>query len=1208
MAREFVMGVKLALNDQFFPGISPALRATEDFRATVEAAEGSLQRLQDASRTALQGLQAEPIRIDAALDTGAINRVQEQMRTINPGPVQIDAALDAGAVQRVQDQLRAINQAGTLQAQSLQITAVLDAGAMSQVREQLQAIRAVTQVHAELESRSLTQITTQIAAVTSNILIDAGLEPGAVTLLNAQIQEIRPRLNLDIVASPASISETESRLRGQLSGLDLPLQVAQATIQQIRGELRTTLGSVDVSLDIDRAAIAAARNQLQALSPITIQTDLDRVAVQLDIDSGAIAAARNQLQALSPVHIRTDLDRVAVRVDLDSGAISAARNQLQALSPVNIRADMDSGGIAAIRSQLDRISAVSVSLDVDGGAITRLRSQLSGMRAEIDLDVGASQIARLRSLIQSRLGSIEIRLSVPTIIPGLRDSITRHLGAVDLRLDIPPLEIARIRAELLRHDFVINPRVDTDAIRRLQRELNQVRVQGNEATRSMGGLRSSVMGIGAAVGGGFAVKGLWDGLVGANADMETYQNTLGVILKSQDKAAATLKWASTFAATTPFEIPEVVEATTKMAAYGIEAQKVLGVTGDMASVMGKSLDQAVEAIADAQTGELERLKEFGITKAMVEAQGAKMGATLINKSGQITDQKAFNAALFSLMEERYGGGMEIQSKTFKGMLSNAQDFIGTFARDMGKPVFDKLKVGLGDILKWAEKVQTNGQLTAWMGNIQRYAGIAWNAITTGGEIIVQVFKGVSDGVQTAYGWIKWIFYAIAEQAGGKAITAAKTVGDRLVTAFKDFKDAAQPILQWLIDEGLPAVQDALVDVGVFIVNTAAFFTDNWSTIKPFIEGLVIAFGTYYAVTKTITAATKIWAAVQLAWNAVMTANPIGLIIVLIGLLIGAVILLVRNWDQVSAWLLDIWNVIWEGAVNIFGAIGDWFVKWGGIIWDAIVGAVGAVADWVGEKWAWIRDSAITAFTAIGDFVGGIWDSIVTGLGKAIDGIKAGFTTGVQFIVDILNGMIDKINSALDIKLPDWLGGKEFAISIPNIPDVAPATDGSHATGLTRVPFDGYTATLHQGEQVLTAAESRRYDTAAGFTQPMLDTQQLARTLQSLQTPQAAIAQAAPVVYNVQVQEQGQRFTGVSQNENLGNSSEKYEPALRATQEPKTTPKQAQQINIQKLVEKIEIVAAPGVDASTLMDDFINELHRRAKEAVEVLSVGQEVLL
>ncbi|KZE74273.1 hypothetical protein AV654_30345 [Paenibacillus elgii] len=27
--------------------------------------------------------------------------------------------------------------------------------------------------------------------------------------------------------------------------------------------------------------------------------------------------------------------------------------------------------------------------------------------------------------------------------------------------------------------------------------------------------------------------------------------------------------------------------------------------------MGKSLDQAVEAIADAQTGELERLKEFG---------------------------------------------------------------------------------------------------------------------------------------------------------------------------------------------------------------------------------------------------------------------------------------------------------------------------------------------------------------------------------------------------------------------------------------------------------------------------------------------------------------------------------------------------------------------------------------------------------------------
>lgn len=38
-----------------------------------------------------------------------------------------------------------------------------------------------------------------------------------------------------------------------------------------------------------------------------------------------------------------------------------------------------------------------------------------------------------------------------------------------------------------------------------------------------------------------------------------------------------------------------------------------------------------------------------------------------------------------------------------------------------------------------------------------------------------------------------------------------------------------------------------------------------------------------------------------------------------------------------------------------------------------------------------------------------------------------------------------------------------------------AANGSHATGLGRVPFDGYRAILHEGERVLTAQEARRAD-------------------------------------------------------------------------------------------------------------------------------------
>ena len=56
---------------------------------------------------------------------------------------------------------------------------------------------------------------------------------------------------------------------------------------------------------------------------------------------------------------------------------------------------------------------------------------------------------------------------------------------------------------------------------------------------------------------------------------------------------------------------------------------------------------------------------------MIVQQGAEMmrGVELVNQKGQIVDQENFNKALFSLMEERFKGGMEIQATSFSGLWS-----------------------------------------------------------------------------------------------------------------------------------------------------------------------------------------------------------------------------------------------------------------------------------------------------------------------------------------------------------------------------------------------------------------------------------------------------------------------------------------------------------------------------------------------------------
>lgn len=218
--------------------------------------------------------------------------------------------------------------------------------------------------------------------------------------------------------------------------------------------------------------------------------------------------------------------------------------------------------------------------------------------------------------------------------------------------------------------------------------------------------------------GGLAV-GAKVGLTEA-ANMEQYRNTLEVVMKDTKKAGQTFKWAVNFANKTPFDTGEVVDATTKLTSYGLKAQTVLPKVGDMASAMGKSMDQAVEAVADAQTGELERLKEFGITKQQIVDHANKImrGKEIVNAKGQITDQKNFNKALFSLMEERYSGGMAKQATSLKGLMSTVSGVAKSgLAKMMGitdtgatakGSMFDVIKKQMTTFTAEMEKMQTNG--------------------------------------------------------------------------------------------------------------------------------------------------------------------------------------------------------------------------------------------------------------------------------------------------------------------------------------------------------------------------------------------------------------------------------------------------------------------------------------------------------------------
>ena len=206
-------------------------------------------------------------------------------------------------------------------------------------------------------------------------------------------------------------------------------------------------------------------------------------------------------------------------------------------------------------------------------------------------------------------------------------------------------------------------------------------------------------------------------VISTSAEFEKYQATLETIEGSSEKAEAALDWISDFAKKTPFEVGELTEAFVRLRAYGMDpTQGLMESLGDASSGMGKSLMQAVEMIADASTGEFERLKEFGMRATLAGDEvtfnwtrnGEALTKTVKKNGAEIT---AFIQEQFG---DRFGGAMIRQSKTWGGLMSNLSDGWVDFQRRVGDAgFFGAVKAQLVSLMDVVARLDADGTLDRW---------------------------------------------------------------------------------------------------------------------------------------------------------------------------------------------------------------------------------------------------------------------------------------------------------------------------------------------------------------------------------------------------------------------------------------------------------------------------------------------------------------
>ena len=222
-----------------------------------------------------------------------------------------------------------------------------------------------------------------------------------------------------------------------------------------------------------------------------------------------------------------------------------------------------------------------------------------------------------------------------------------------------------------------------------QKKIDGIGSGADKLAVNLQALASTATKLGAALTAAFTVPALAAAKIGADFVQmkQSAEIAFGVMLRDTTKAKALFSDLQKFAASTPFDLPDVVKNTQRLMAMGFAAKDaipVMRVLGDATAAVGGSgetLNRIAVAIGQIRTAgtlktqDLNQLTDAGLP--VFDILSKKMGKSVSElrdelQKGAIDSQTAINAILGGI-DERYGGVMSKMGATWATTVSNLKD-------------------------------------------------------------------------------------------------------------------------------------------------------------------------------------------------------------------------------------------------------------------------------------------------------------------------------------------------------------------------------------------------------------------------------------------------------------------------------------------------------------------------------------------------------
>lgn len=353
----------------------------------------------------------------------------------------------------------------------------------------------------------------------------------------------------------------------------------------------------------------------------------------------------------------------------------------------------------------------------------------------------------------------------------------------------------------------------------------------------------------------------------------------------------------------------------------------------------------------------------------------------------------------------------------------------------------------------------------------------------GAEILNKLgFEKAAEGFQNFFDTLSDLFAQIPELLSSAIDTIVSFFTETIPNAFNSAIESVQGFVDNIIEFFTVTVPEAFNTFVNETIPNAINSIVQWFEQLPYMIGYAIGelIGYFYLF------ATNMW-----TW--ITTELPL----IIEGVIQWFAQLPSRIWEWLTGvvenvinWGVEMYNNAVLAASNFVNGAITWFAQLPSRIWEWLITTVSNVISWGSNM---VSQARSTATKFVNDFISFIknlpskvWDIIsqipskvlaVGGqlkqagkdiLNKLLDGIKSVGDSVLGWVSDFAGKIGSFVSGIID-------GFNNVVSSANGAKSAAKSVNGSHADGLSYVPFDGYIAELHKGERVLTKEENKAYN-------------------------------------------------------------------------------------------------------------------------------------